>query len=63
MSFPKKKIVTGEQIITSEQVDKGTKHLDAMKNTVITIHRKDLGHLEGQHKGLTGGLNIDHKFF
>ena len=46
-SLPKKKVATSENFTTSEEVDKGTKKFDDMKEAVITILRKDLDHFEG----------------
>ena len=50
----KKKILTTEKVTTSEEVDKGTKKLNDMKESVVTIRRKDLDKFEGQYKGSTG---------
>ena len=33
-----------------------------MKETVVTIHRKDSNTFEGQSKGSTGWFYIDHEF-
>ena len=40
--FPEDKIVTNEKVTTSEEVDKGTKNLDDMKQAVVKIRRKGL---------------------
>ena len=58
----KNKLLTTEKVITSEEVEKGTKNLDDMKEAVVTIRRKDLDNFEGQSKGSTGWFNIDHEF-
>ena len=50
----KKKVVTSEKVTTSEEVDKGTKKLDDIKETAATIRRKDLDDFEGHYKGSTG---------
>ena len=41
MPLTKKKLVKTEKVAISEEVDKGTKHLDDMKEAVVTIRRKD----------------------
>ena len=40
--LPKKKIVTSEKFTLNEEVDKGTKKLDDMKEAAVTISMKDL---------------------
>ena len=40
-------LLTTEKVTTSEEVYKGTKHLDDMKEAVVTVHRKDLDNFEG----------------
>ena len=60
--FPKKKLLTTEKVTTSEEVDKGTTNLDDTKETVVTIHRKDLDNFEGKSKVPTGWFNIYHEF-
>ena len=52
----KKKVVKSEKVTTSEEVDKGTKHLDDMKEALVTIYRKDLDNFEGQCIVLTSGF-------
>ena len=59
--FPKKKVVTSEKVTKSEDVDKGTKNLDDMKEAVLTIRGKDLDKFEGQSKGSIGWFNLDHE--
>ena len=61
-SFPKKKVLTSEKVITGEEVDKGTKILDDMKEAVAKIRRKDLNKFEGKSNGSTCWYNIDHEF-
>ena len=51
--------MTSENVTTSEEVEKGTKKLDDMKEAVVTIRRKYLDNFEGQSKGSTGWFNID----
>ena len=53
--------MTSEKVTSSEEVDKGTKKLDDMKEAVVTIHRKYLDNFEGKSKGSTGWFNIDHE--
>ena len=50
MPLSKKKILTTEKVTTSEEVDKGTKHLDDMKEAVVKISSKGLDKFEGQSK-------------
>ena len=45
------KLLTTEKVTTSEEVDKGIKFLDDMKEEVFTISRKDLDNFEGNSKG------------
>ena len=66
--FPKKKVtplpkkvVKSKKVTTCEEVKKGTKKLDDMKEVVVTIHREDLDNFEGKYKGSTGWFNLDHK--
>ena len=40
-SLPKKKVVTSENVTPNDEVDKGAKHLDYLKEEVVTIHKKD----------------------
>ena len=47
----KEKILTTEKVTTSKEVEKGTKHLDDMKEEVVTILRKDLDNFEGRSEG------------
>ena len=54
--------MTTEKVTTSDEVGKGTKKLNDMKEAVVTIRRKDLDKFEGQYKGSTGWFNIDHEF-
>ena len=54
--------IAKENIFTSEEVDKGTKILDGMKEAVVTIHRKDSDNFEGQYEVSTGRFNLDHEF-
>ena len=63
MPLSKKKLLTTKKVETSEEVDKGNKNLDDMKEAVFTIRRKDLDNFEGQSKGSTGWFNLDHEFF
>ena len=50
----RKTYVQIKKVTTSEEVDKGTKNLDYMKNAVVTICRENLDNFEGQSKGSTG---------
>ena len=52
--------MTSEKVTTSEEVDKGTKHLDDMKEAMVKIRRKDLDNFEGKSKGSIGWFNLDH---
>ena len=61
--FSKKKVVTSEKVKTSEDVDKGTKNLDGIKQAVFTILGKDLDNFEGQSKGYTSWFNLNDEFF
>ena len=61
--FQKKKFATREKVTTSEEVYKGTKNVDDMKEAVVTIRRKDLDNFEGKSKGPTCWFNLDHAFF
>ena len=54
--------MTSEKVTTSEEVDKVTENLDEMKESVVTIRRKNLDNFEGQSKGSTGWFNIDNEF-
>ena len=47
--FPKKKLVTSEKVTTSEEVEKGPKNLDDIKEAVLTIRVKDLDTYEGRY--------------
>ena len=42
-----------KNITINEEVDKGTKSLDDMKQTVLTIRKKDSDKFKGQSKGST----------
>ena len=55
--------MTSEKVTPSEDVEKGTKHLYAMKYSVVTILRKYLDNFEEKSVGSTGWLNLDHEFF
>ena len=59
----KKKVVTSEKVTPSEEVDKGNKNLDDMKESGVTIRRKDLDKFESHSIGSTGWFNLDHYFF
>ena len=61
-TLSKKKSLTTEKVTTSEEVDKGTKKLNDIKEAVVTIRGKDLDNFEGQYKGSTGWFNLDHEF-
>ena len=54
--------MTNEKVTTSEEVDKGTKHLYDMNEAVVMIRGKDLDKFEGQSKGSIGWFNLDHEF-
>ena len=60
--FPKKKVVKSEKVTPSEEVDKGTKHLDYMIEAVVKIHREYLDNFEGQSIGSTDWFNPDNEF-
>ena len=57
--FSKKKVVTIEKVTPSEEVDKGTKKLDDMKEAVVKIHTKDLYKFEEKSIGSIGWFNLD----
>ena len=61
-SLLNKKLLATEKVTTSEEVDKGDKILDDMKDAVFAIHGTDSDKFEGQSKGSTGWFNIDHEF-
>ena len=46
-AISKEKVATSDKVTTSEEVDKGTKFLDDMKEVVVMIRRKDLYKFEG----------------
>ena len=48
--FSKKTLLTTEKVTTSEEVDKATTFFNDMKETVVTIRRKDLDNFEVQYK-------------
>ena len=50
--FPQKKSLTTD-------VDKGTGELEYMKESVVTIRRKDLDKFEGKYKGYTVWFKLD----
>ena len=50
-AIAKGKVVTSEKVTTSEEVEKGTKHLDDMKEAVVTIFRKGFYNFKGRSKG------------
>ena len=54
--------MTTEKVTTSDEVDKGTKNMDDMKEAVVTIRSKDSDKFEGQSKGTIGWFNLDHEF-
>ena len=54
--------MTSEKFTTSEEVDKGTKILDDMRESVVPIRREYLDNFWGESKGSTGWLNIYHEF-
>ena len=58
----KEKILTTKKVTRSEEVDKGTKNLDDVKELLVTIWRNYLGNFVGQSKGLTGWFNPYHDF-
>ena len=58
----KKKVVTSEKVTTSEEVDRGTKYLDDIKESAVTISRKDSDNFESKSKGSTGWFNLDYNF-
>ena len=54
--------MTTGKVTTSDDIDKGTKTFDDMKEAVVTIRRNYSDNFEGQSKGSTGWFNLDHKF-
>ena len=54
--------MTTEKVTTNDEVDKGKKKLDDMKEAVVTIRRKNLDNFESQSKGSTGWFNLDNEF-
>ena len=46
----------------TKDVDKGTGELEYMKDSVVTIRKKDLDNFEGQSKGSTGWFKLDSGF-
>ena len=53
--------MTTEKVTTSQEVDKGTKKLNDMKEAVVTIRGKDSDNFEGQSKVSIGWFNINHE--
>ena len=43
--------MTSDKDTPSEEVDRGTKKLDDMKEALVTIHGKDLDNFEGESIG------------
>ena len=60
--FSKEIVVTSEKDTSSEEVDKGNKILDDMKEAVVTIRKNNLDNFEGQSIVSTGWFNLDHEF-
>ena len=60
--FSKKIVVTSEKDTSSEEVDKGNKFFDDMKEAVVTIRKNNLDNFEGQYIISTGWFNLDHEF-
>ena len=60
-AIAEEKLVTSAKVTTSEEVYKGTKKLDDMKEAMVTICRKDLYNFEGKYKVSTGWFNPDHE--
>ena len=60
-SLLKKKLVPGENLTPSEEVERGTNILNAMEQPVYMIRRKDLDNFQGQSKVPTGWFNLDHE--
>ena len=60
--FSKEIVVTSEKDTSSEEVDKGNKILDDMKEAVVTIRKNNLDNFEGQSIISTGWFNLDHEF-
>ena len=54
--------MTSEKVTPSEEVDKGTKILDGIKEVVVTIRKKYLDHFEWHSVGSTGWFNINHEW-
>ena len=52
--------MTSEKVTASEEVEKGTKKLDDIKEAVVTICRKDLDNFEGWPIGSTVWFNLDY---
>ena len=55
----KKKVATSEKVTPSEEVEKGTKTLDDIKDSVVKIFRKDLFNFQGQSTISTCWFNLD----
>ena len=60
--FSKEIVVTSEKDTSSEEVDKGNKILDDMKEAVVTIRKNNLDNFEGQSIVSSGWFNLDHEF-
>ena len=54
--------MTSKKVTTSEEVYKGTKHLDYMKEAGVPICGEGLDNFEGRSKGSIGWFNFDHGF-
>ena len=57
-----KRVLTTENVTTSEEVDKGTENFKDTREAVVMICRKDSDNFEGQSKRSTGWFNLDHEF-
>ena len=57
--FSKKQFASSEKDTPSEEVEKGTKKLDNIKEPVVTIRINNLDNFQGQSTGLTCRFNLD----
>ena len=61
--FSEKKVFTTEKVTTIQEVEKGTRKLEGMKESVIVICRKYSDKFDGYSKGSIVWFNIDHECF
>ena len=60
--FLKKQVSSSAKVKPSEEVEKGTKTLDDIKEPVVTCRRNNLDNFQGQYTGSTGWFNLDREW-